>query len=583
LSDAYKYLKMTGRLKSGINRRQAESALPTLPATRDGEAPRRLTLSPLGEFPDDIGLPILGAAAFLFAIAGFVLSIACANAGSLLLARATARRAEIGVRLALGAGRARILRQLITESVLLFVPAAACGIGLCFLAASRLARFQAPIQLPIQLDIRVDYRAMLFTLALSLAAGMLFGLAPAAQSLRSAVLPFLQETAVAGRSRLRNAFLVCQFTLAFVLVMALGLFVEAVRRGSAVHPGRDAAGLYLVELDLSTLGYPAARRAQVFDRILEKVQGLPGVDSAAFAAAVPIAWEYMRSGMQTLDGTRSFNSDVNRISPGYFRTTGIALLRGRDFTPADGGGATVAVIVNETMARTLWPGEDVIGKRLRQEHPPRVLEVVGVAADTRQSLWAGPRPLFLYMPAAETSPSSLVLHLRPRGGAPAVLAAVREIVRGADPNVPFQNASSLEERIRFLMLPHRLAASLAGGFGGIGLLLAALGIYGVTAFVIAQRTREIGVRIALGARPAHIWRAFIAEGTRLVALALAVAVSLSFGLALLLADLLYGVPPLNLSMVSAAAVGFAVVWLGGIYLPARRAAAVDPSRALRWE
>jgi predicted permease len=333
---------------------------------------------------------------------------------------------------------------------------------------------------------------------------------------------------------------------------------------------------------MRTLGYQEPRRAAVFDRILEQVQGLPGVESAALAATVPIAWEYSRTGMETLDGARSFSPDSNRISPGYFRTTGIALLRGRDFTLADRGGASIAVIVNETMARTQWPGEDPLGKRFRREYPPQILEVVGVAADTRQSPWAGPNPLFVYMPAAEASPPFLILHIRARGHAKAMLAAVREIVRRVDPNIPLQNVSSLEERIRFLMLPHRIAATLAGAFGALGILLAALGIYGVTAYAVAQRTREIGVRMALGAEPGQIWRAFTAEGTRLIAYALTISAALSLGIARLLQDLLYGVPPLDPLTVAAAAAAFAGVWLGGIYLPARRATAVDPS-ALRWE
>ncbi len=576
------YLKMTGRLKPGIGRRQAEASPAVLPQRLADTPAIRLALAPLGEFPDDIRLPILGAAAFLFAIAGFVLAIACANVGSLLLARATARRAEIGVRLALGAGRGRVVRQLVTESVLLFLPAAALGSGLCFLATSALAEYQAPIRLPIRIDLTVDYRVLLFTLALALAAGVLFGLAPAAQSLRTAVLPFLQETAIAGRSRLRNAFLICEFSLAFVLVMALGMFAESVKRGGAVHPGKDPSRLYLVDLDMGALGYPEARRAAIFDRILGEARSLPGVESAAFAESVPIAWEYSRTTLQSLDGTKSLKPDTNRISPGYFQTMGIALLRGRDFTTSDRVSASGAIIVNETMARTQWPGEDPIGKRLRR-NPRDILEVVGVAADTRQSLWAGPNPQFVYVPAAERVPSFLTLHLRPRGNAKPVLAAVGEAVRRADPNIPLQNATSLEERIHFLMLPHRIAAALSGAFGGVGVLLAALGIYGVTAYAVAQRTREIGVRMALGADPARIWRTFGAEGTRLIAYALAISVALTYGIARLLQELLYGVAPLDPLTVSAAAIAFAGVWLGGIYLPARRATAIDPSRALRWE
>jgi predicted permease len=540
-------------------------------------------MSPLGDFPDDIRLPILAAAAFLFAIAGFVLVIACANVGSLLLARATARRHEIGVRLALGAGRSRIVRQLVTESVLLFLPAAASGIGLCFLTTSLLARFQASMNLPIYFDLKVDYGVLFFTLTLALAAGVVFGLAPAAQSLRTAVLPFLKETATSGQSRLRNAFLVCEFSLAFVLVMALGMFVGAAQRGASVYPGKDPSRLYLFDLDLQTLGYPEARRAEVFDRIFEQVRVLPGVETAALAAAVPIGWEYMRSSMETPDGSRSFNPDVNRITPGYFRTAGIVLLRGRDFTPADRGGASVSVIVNETMARTQWPGIDPIGQRLRRESPPQVLEVVGVAADTRQSLWAGPTPLFVYLPAAESSPSLLILHIRPRGEPASTLAAIREIVRSVDPNIPLQDASSLQERIHLMMLPHRTAAALAGAFGALGIVLAAFGIYGVTSYAVTQRTCEIGIRVALGAEPRQIWKTLTAEGTRLVGYSLAISVTLSFAIGRLLQDLLFGVPALDPLTVAAAAVAFTIVWLGGIYLPARRATTVDPSRALRWE
>jgi predicted permease len=582
------YLKMSARLKPGIARQQAEALLPAMPYTYGrkvaaGLQPRRFTLAALGKFPDDIGLAILGAAAFLFAIAGFVLVIACANVGSLLLARATARRHEIGVRLALGAGRARLVRQLVTESVLLFLPAAAAGIGLCWVATSALTRFQEPLQLPVHIDLAVDYGVLLFTLALALAAGVLFGLVPAFQSLRIGLQPFLKETSISGHSRLRNAFLVCEFSLSFVLVMALGIFIDALQRGGSVYPGKDPSRLWLVELDMSTLGYPGARRTAIFDRILEQTQNLPGVQSAAFAAWVPIAWEYSRAHLETLDG-RSISPDSNRIGPGYFRTTGIALLRGRDFTLADGAGTvSTPVIVNETMARTEWPGEDPIGKRLRRSDPAGFHEVVGVAADTRQRIDAGPTPMFLYVPAAASSPASLVLHIRASGDPQPMLAAVRNIVRSAEPNIPLQNMSTLQERIRLLMLPHRLAAALAGAFGALGVLLAALGIYGVTSYAVAQRTREIGLRMALGAKPAQIWKTFTAQGTRLIAYALGVAIAVSFGVARVLQDLLYGVPPLDPVAVALIAVTFAGVWLGGVYLPARRAISVDPSRALRWE
>jgi predicted permease len=574
------YLKMTGRLQPRLARAQAQASLPLLPFVGQEKPPRKFALSGLTDFPDDIRLPMLGAAAFLYAIAGFVLVIACANVGSLLLARATARRAEIGVRLALGAGRARIVRQLVTESVLLFLPAAAVGFMLCLLAVSALSKIEASLNLPIQVHLQVDYRVLLFTLALALAAGVLFGLAPAAQSLRTAVLPFLKDTAISGRSRLRNAFLVCEFSLAFVLVMALGMFVDAARRVGTVYPGKDPERLYLVDIDMSTLGYPEARRAEIYTRIFDQAQALPGVESAAYASIVPIGWEYSRSHLETLDG-RPFNADSNRVTPGYLRTAGIALIRGRDFTSADRGAGATAVIVNETMARTFWPGEDPIGKRFGRSRGVR--EVVGVAADTRQNIWAGPKPLFVYFPAAVDLPSSLVLHLRARGDAQPMLAGVRDIVRGVDPNIPVRTASSLAERVWLMMLPHRIAAALAGAFGALGALLAALGIYGVTAYAVAQRTREIGLRMALGAAPAQIWRAFSVEGTRLIVCALAISVAASFAIARLLQELLFGVPPLDPLTVAAAAATFAAVWCGGIYLPARRATAVDPSRALRWE
>jgi putative ABC transport system permease protein len=467
--------------------------------------------------------------------------------------------------------------------VLLFLPAAAGGVGLCLVATAALTRFQETLQLPVRVNLAVNYRVLLFTLALALAAGVLFGLVPAFQSVRIGLQTFLKETSITGHSRLRNAFLICEFSLAFVLVMTLGIFVDAVQRGGAVYPGKDPSRLWLVELDMSTLGYSEARRAEIFDGILEQTQNLPGVQSAAFAAWVPIAWEYARTHMETLEG-RSISPDSNRIGPGYFRTTGIALLRGRDFTPADRVGAvSTPVIVNETMARTEWPGEDPIGKRLRRRDPAGYHEVVGVAADTRQRIDAGPTPLFLYLPAAASLPSSLILHIRATGDPQPMLASVRNIVRGAEPNIPLQSISTLEERIHLLMLPHRLAAALAGAFGALGVLLAALGIYGVTSYAVAQRTREIGLRMALGAKPTQIWKNFSAEGTRLIAYALAVAIAVSFGVARILQDLLYGVPALDPLAVALIAVAFAGVWLGGVYLPARRAISVDPSRALHWE
>jgi predicted permease len=592
------WLQIVGRLKPGVTAAAAGTEVATLAARLAQEYPEALEgasaeVTPLSGGLDpgnrQEALPIF---VLLMAVPVVVLLIACANVANLLLARATGRRREIGIRLALGATRSRLLRQLLTESVLLALCAGAAGMLLSFwLNDVLLAVSRAPAE--IELALKPDMRVLAFTIVVAVVTGVLFGLAPALGATRPDVVPALKEEGIAlgrrvRRSRLTGAFVVAQVALSLILLVTAGLFLRSLDKALGVNPGFDPVNRMSLSFDLGIQGYSDRQRGTFYARLLERVRALPGVEAASLASPLPLSGRIIATAV-SLEGVDPDAGAVpvtlGSISPEYFATLGVPLVQGRDFAPADGPGAPLVVIVNETLARRLWPDQDPVGRRLRlygREEPLR--EVIGVAKDGKyDELTERPRS-FLYFPErqhADLSDISLVVRTTgdPRPLAGALTAAVHEL----DPTLPIFRLETLEQSLVNRLDKERGASSLLGVFGTLALLLAALGLYGVMAYAVSQRTREIGIRVALGARQADVLRQFVGEGVRLAVVGVVIGLVLSVALTRVIAQFLYGVTATDVATFAAGALVLCVVAVAASWLPARRAARVDPMVALRAE
>jgi putative ABC transport system permease protein len=595
------WLLMGARLKTGVSVKQAQAEMGIIgealerefPAANRGKGLRVVMQSPI---PGN-GAPVAAFFAVLMGIVSLVLAIACANVAGVLLARATARRREIAVRLAIGAGRARLVRQLLVESVLLFVIGGFAGLALARVMTTVLVSMLPTLPVPVDLSLPLDGRAVGFTLGLSLVAAVLAGLAPALHGSRMEVMGDLKADAMGGpeRSRLRSAFVVGQVAFSIMLVVAAILFVRALEKAGTIDAGFDPRGVELASLDLSLAGY-TADTGPVFTReLIQRVRQAPGVESATLAAMVPLGNGGLGlgglavPGAAATSGPRFVESDWNVVTPGYFAAMRMTLVSGRDFTDGDREGAPDVVIVNETAARRWWAGRDPVGQTLLQrigtrESPDatRTLTVVGVARDSKyRDLGEGPRT-FVYVPVAQQYVPRLTIVARATNGQ-RLAAELRRLVASLNSNLPIVNAQTFEDYAALGLVPQRIAASVSGSLGLVGLLLAAMGIYGVTAYMVTSRTREIGVRVALGAQRSDVVRMVLRQGMWLAAWGGVAGLALAAASARLLGSLLFGIGPADpVSFIGSAAL-FCVVGLVACYVPARRAVAIDAMRALRHE
>jgi predicted permease len=589
------WLNLIARLNPGVTRAQAQAAMTAivsrLPQERYhqtiDERLRAVELLAVSGGLDprerQVALPV---SALLQAVVSLVLLTACANIAGLLLARSSLRRREIGIRQALGAGRARIIQQLLTESLLLSLLGALAGLLVAVWARDLLIKLirATPIA---TLDLSLDYRVFAFTFSASLIAGLIFGLAPALQASKPDLIPALKnEAAVKGRrrSRLRSAFVVSQTALSVVLLIGSGLFIRSLQNARTINPGFKVEGALLATLDPGLLRYSKEQRREFFRQAVERVESLPGVERVSLMDFVPFGLRFAQQDVfaEKHNGSRAeVTTGFNTVGPRYFQTMGIPVVRGREFTAQDMAGAQPVVMINETLARRLWPGEDPIGKRLRVggESEPEA-EVIGVAgAGKYATLGENARP-YLYL---QGYASKMTLVVRTTRNPEALSAAVREQIRSLDPNLPVAQITTLSERVDFALFPARLGAALLGAFGLLALGLAATGIYGVIAYSVSQRTQEFGIRMALGADGANVRRLVLREGLNVVLIGVTAGLALSLAATRLIAGFLYGVganDPLTFVGVPAL---LTVVSLLACYLPARRATKVDPIEAIRCE
>jgi putative ABC transport system permease protein len=535
------------------------------------------------------------------ALAGLLLLVACSNLAHLLLVRALGRRAELTTRLALGARRAALVRQLLGEGLLLSLLGG--GLGLLFAAGAPLVLAALPASLPVdvELGLGVDWRVVAFTLSASTLTTLAFAVAPALEATRIDLSTALRSAGLAAgsrRRRLRDVLLVSQLAFSLVLLACAGLFVRSVLNARRTDPGFDARGVVVASFAPRLQGYTSQRSEDLYRRLLTEIRAQPDTVAAGLASHLPLSVEITYERVADVFASRPPDEwptvDTALVSPGYFQAMGIPILEGRPFDEGDALGSAQVVVVNDTLADRLWPGRSPLGQRVRIAGVMGTAEVVGrVASGRYRTIGEAPRP-FLFRAfaqawrdrvgrAGEVATGSQTLVVRSRARPAVAQRAIREAAGRIDDTLAISRLTTLAEATSLPLLLPRAAASLFGVLGLIALGLAAVGVVGMAAHSAACRTREIGVRMALGARRGDIVRLFLREGLSLVALALALGLAAVAATARALASLLYGVRPLDPASCALASAALAAVALAGIYVPARRAARLEPQAALRHE
>ncbi len=591
-----RFLFVKARLANGATMAQAAAAVGTIGRTLEQDHPdtnqgRRVRLMPstavlINPEADRVIRPL---AIVLLAAAGLLLVVVCANLAGLLLARASSRRGEIAVRLALGAGRARIVRQMLVESVLLVAGGTALALLLATWLAGLIVGFKPPLPVPLSFDVHVDGRVIAYTAALAAATALLMGLGPALRSSRTAVVPTLRGRVESSRRRrwwgLRQSLLVPQVAVSFVLLLVAALFTHSVSRAGAVDPGFDASRGAFVALNLGLSGYDEQRAAAFYDALLARADSTPGVRAAAITDRIPLDLYGSQSITLTPDVGGAAGTPVagqmGHVGVGYFDALGIPIERGRGFTRDDLLAAAPVAILSADTARRFWPGVDPVGQRVRlgDESEPW-LTVVGVTADVKvQSLGEANVP-FVYRPLAAGHTALLRVVARTDDEPARAVAQLREDVAALDPRVAVFDSGTLGDVVDVMLFPFRMIAALGTALGIVAVALAGVGLYGVAAFTLAGRRRELAVRVALGATPRHVVRLVLGGGLGAVVAGLAIGLPIAYAAARFSATWLFGISPADpLAFGAAAAVLTAVGVTAGIG-PARRAIRSQPLTSL---
>ena len=542
---------------------------------------------------------VAGFAVALMVIVSLVLAAACANVAGILLARSMARTREMALRTALGAGRGRLVRQLLTETLMLFLLGGALGVSLArgmVVLAPLFATLPIPLSFPVTLDLRV----LSFALSLSLLAALMSGLVPAFKGSKSDPIGSLKEGSPSdsGRSRLRGAFVVAQTALSILLVVMAGLFVRAVRYAGMTDPGFDPRGVEIAALDLSQADGDEATRSLFWRNVIERVRGLPSVETASVALVPPGGFEgYGLGSVTAADAlvSDSFEPAWNLVDSGYFATLRIPILSGRDFSAGDVESAPPVAIVADTIARRLWPGQAAVGKSLivsefnpqARRSERRRVQIVGVVGDIKSSsLIDGLAGSYVYLPLSQrtmsaapfTDRASIVARRRALRPLAADIAAV---VRELNPNLVIVRSETLQDSVALGLAPQRLLGAVTGSLGLVGLLLASIGVYGVIAYTVALRRREFGIRMALGARRISIVWMVLRHGMLLVSVGAVIGLAVSVGAGEVLSVFLYGLPAIHVPTFLGTALLFLVIGAVACYIPARHAISIEPLRALR--
>ncbi|MCE3004821.1 MAG: ADOP family duplicated permease [Xanthomonadaceae bacterium] len=582
------WMTMGGRLREGVDLATGAAELAAISPRveglrRDDGVQETLKLAPLRALPRELATPLVGMSGVLGALVLVVLLVACTNVAGWLLARGEARLAELGVRMALGASRLRILRLLLAEAVLVALLALALALAGVHGLLGLLPRIALPAPFPIVLQVPLTAGVLLFALAATAFTVLAAGLLPALR-VSGAVRGFGAGARSTRRTRLRDGMVAGQVALTAFLLVGAGLFANALHKSQRVDIGFDPRGLFNADLDLEPSGYDEARQQDVLAAVLERVRALPGVEQAALARVVPLTLNQMSLGVVVDDdpSRELFSPSANLVSPAYFATLGVSLA-GREFTPADRAGAQDVVVINRRLAQHLFGTTDAVDRSFRYggRENPRTLRVVGVADDGRYASWhENPEP-FMWLPLAQWP--SAQLNLVVRSALPHAQAArdIAGAVSAVDPDLPLPQVHDMRDSVALSILPQRIATLGAGVAGALGLLLAALGLYGLLAQYVAARTREIGVRLSLGATPTRVARDVAWRGARLVLAGLLLGLAGASGLAVAAQSLLFGVAAGDLLPFAVAALAVLCCAVLACLGPARRAAATTPAAALR--
>jgi putative ABC transport system permease protein len=534
--------------------------------------------------PADAARPVLAFFIVLLSVSGLVLLIASVNVASMLLARSVARRQEIAVRIALGAGRRRIMRQLLTESIVLFGAGGAVGAALSFLSTRLLSRIPLPLDVPLSIDPRPDARVLLVTLAVSLTTGIVFGMAPALRGSRGDVAAALRGDTSGGgraRSRLRTALVAAQVAASLLLLTTSGLFVRALARGHQVDPGYDIDHVTTAALDVSLSGYDTVRARTFYATLRDRVKRLPGVTGVAYTRVVPLSMNNMGYSV-SIPGraNRDDWSYANLVDGEYFDVLQQPILAGRALLPTDAASAPNVAVVSQLFVDRYWPGQNGLGRTFKLDSATTVT-VVGITRNVEFSQLSERSAPFVYLPLAQHWRPEMNLLVRTTGDASQLIAPIRAEVRALDARLPAPVTITLERSAAVVLLPQRFAVIVTASLGFAGLLLAAIGLYGVLSFSTAQRGREIGVRMALGAARGNVVGLIVREGMGVVAIGAAIGLVLAALASRALAPFLFGVNPLDPATFVGMTALLGVVALAASLLPARRAARADPLVALR--
>lgn len=529
----------------------------------------------------------VGLSAVVMGVVVMLLLIACVNVANLFLARARDRWREMAVRLSLGAQRATLIRQLLIESLVFAAVAGAAGLAIAAFSMSLLNRIQLPMDINFTPDLRLSMPVLGFTLLATLVTGALFGIAPALQATRPSLIPTLKGEAPAGdsRSRASKTLVVAQMALSLVLLVGAGLFLRNLQAATTIDKGFVGGNMLLADFDLGLQGYEPARARQFQQQLVDRLSQSPNVTGASLSATLPLGLNNSDSRVTIPGYAPAADEDMSvrwdKVSTDYFRTMGIRLTSGRPFVAADDSTAPRVVVVNQRFVERFWPGQEAVGKTFRTRGQDRV--VVGVVPTGKyQSLGEAPRA-FMFFPILQDPDNSFTLELRTRDDPSLVVATLRSEVAALDPNLPVSNVRTMDSHLGLTLLPARLAGGALAVFGVLGLILASVGIYGVMSYSVAQRTREIGIRMAIGAPRGEVVGLVMKQGLWLVAIGGGIGIAAALGASQLLRGILYGssaVDPLTFIGVPLLLTAVAAL---AIWVPARRAASVDPVTAIKSE
>lgn len=597
----FRQLCVFGRLKDDVSMKkaaallsvQAEQLAQAFPKTNEGIG---FSLFPASEFllAPHFRRHLVTFMTILMILSALVLLIACANVANLLLARYSSRRREITIRVALGAGRWRLVRQLLTESILLSFLGAALGLYLTAWAGDLLLGLVPSFVVPVTLELGVNTRVLGYTVIVAVLTGIVFGLTPAMRAANTDIVSVLKEDSARGgyrRSRLRNTLVIAQVAMSLALLVAAGLFGRSLISAQTAETGLEMDNRLTAQIATGLMKYSDEQEKQFFRDLDERLAGTPGVQSYARVDRIPLG---MSHGGRNIDidgheapAEKPHNVESVTVTPDYFRAMGIQLVRGRVLTSQDGPETHRVVVVNERMVELYWPGQNPVGRTFRvlpyDGSEPETVEIVGVVKTTKhRSLGESPLAM-MYLADAQESGTAHIIVVHTQGNPHTFTPVLRSVVRQAGPDMPLLDVKTMHERVKFILLPQRVGAIILGVMGAAALLLAGIGLYGVMSYSVGQRTHEIGIRMALGARARDVVRLVVGQGMRLAGIGLLVGLVASLLLSRFLAYLLYGVSSMDPVTFVAVALFLSSVAFTACFLPARRASRVHPMTALHYE